>query len=34
MSGIRDGQDPLDSGSVICGNDQLFEPFRKVIRGE
>jgi myo-inositol-1(or 4)-monophosphatase len=34
VSGIRDGQDPLESGSVICGNDQLFEPFRKVIRGE
>ena len=34
VSGIRDGQDPLESGSVICGNDQLFEPFRKVIRVE
>lgn len=33
VSGIRDGQDPLD-GNIICGNDGLFEPFRKIIRGE
>jgi myo-inositol-1(or 4)-monophosphatase len=33
-SGIRDGQDPLESGSVICGNDALFDSFRKTIRGE
>ena len=32
--GIRDGQDPLESGSVVCGNDQLFDPLRKIIRGE
>ena len=29
---IREGQDILDSGSVICGNDGLFEPFLKTIR--
>ena len=34
VSGIRDGQDPLTSGSIICGNDGLFETFRKTIRGE
>jgi myo-inositol-1(or 4)-monophosphatase len=34
VSGIRDGQDPLESGSIICGNDGLFETFRKTIRGE
>ena len=33
VSGIREGQDILDSGAVICGNEALFEPFRKVIRG-
>ena len=33
VSGIREGQDPMDSGSVILGNEALFEPFRKVIRG-
>jgi myo-inositol-1(or 4)-monophosphatase len=33
VSGIRDGQDPLESGSVICGNDGLYAPFRKIIQG-
>src|SRR5690606_570744 len=33
VSGIREGQDPMESGSVILGNEALFEPFRKVIRG-
>jgi myo-inositol-1(or 4)-monophosphatase len=33
VSGIRDGQDPLDSGTVICGNDGLYAPFRKIIQG-
>ena len=33
VSGIRDEQDPLE-GSLICGNQNLFEPFRKIIRGE
>ncbi|MFN3970937.1 MAG: inositol monophosphatase family protein [Gemmobacter sp.] len=32
-SGIRDGQDPLESGSVICGNGALFDEFRGIIRG-
>ncbi|MDB6453628.1 inositol monophosphatase family protein [Falsirhodobacter sp. 20TX0035] len=34
VSGIRDGQNPVESGSVIVGNEGLFEPFRKIIRGE
>ena len=33
VSAIRDGDDMLEKGAVICGNDALFEPFRKVIRG-
>jgi len=34
VSGIREGQDMLESGSVICANDALFGPFCKTIRGE
>ncbi|PZR01078.1 MAG: inositol monophosphatase [Cereibacter sphaeroides] len=33
VSGIREDQDPLTSGSMICGNAALFEEFRKIIRG-
>ncbi|MCJ8140369.1 inositol monophosphatase family protein [Falsirhodobacter halotolerans] len=33
VSGIREGQDPVETGSVIVGNEALFEPFRKIIRG-
>ena len=33
VSAIRDGDDPLQKGAVICGNEALFEPFRKIIRG-
>jgi myo-inositol-1(or 4)-monophosphatase len=33
VSGIREGQDPMESGSLIAGNEALFETFRKVIRG-
>jgi myo-inositol-1(or 4)-monophosphatase len=34
VSGIRDGQDPLESGAIICGNDGLYAPFRKIIQGD
>ncbi|WP_434613189.1 inositol monophosphatase family protein [Tabrizicola sp. M-4] len=34
VSAIRDGDEPLVKGAVICGNEPLFEPFRKIIRGE
>ena len=33
VSSIRDGDDMLEKGALICGNEALFEPFRKVIRG-
>ena len=33
-SGIREGDDPLEKGAVICGNAEIFEPFRKIVRGE
>ncbi|WP_136682357.1 inositol monophosphatase family protein [Falsirhodobacter xinxiangensis] len=34
VSAIREGDEPLVKGSIICGNQSLFEPFRKIIRGE
>jgi myo-inositol-1(or 4)-monophosphatase len=34
VSAIRDGDDPLEKGAVICANQPLFEPFRKIIRGD
>ena len=34
VSGIRDGDDPVEKGSIIAGNTALFEDFRKMIRGE
>jgi myo-inositol-1(or 4)-monophosphatase len=32
VSAIREGDDPLEKGAVICANEPLFEPFRKIIR--
>ena len=29
---VREGDDILDTGSVICGNDGLFDAFAKIIR--
>ncbi len=34
VSAIREGDEPLVKGAIICGNQNLFEPFRKIIRGE
>jgi myo-inositol-1(or 4)-monophosphatase len=34
VTGLRDGQDPLEDGALIAGNDGLFEPFRKIIRND
>jgi myo-inositol-1(or 4)-monophosphatase len=34
VSAIREGDEPLVKGSIICGNEPLFDPFRKIIRGE
>lgn len=32
LEGIREGQDPLESGSLICGNNAIFDPFARIIR--
>jgi myo-inositol-1(or 4)-monophosphatase len=32
VSGLRDGQNPIEDGALIAGNDGLFDPFRKIIR--
>ncbi|MFV0492155.1 MAG: inositol monophosphatase family protein [Pseudorhodobacter sp.] len=34
VSGLQDGDNPLTSSAIICGNEPLFEGFRKIIRGE
>ena len=34
VSAIREGDNPLEKGAVICANEPLFEGFRKIIRGE
>ena len=34
VSGLREGQDPLESGSVLACNDSLFAIVQKVLRGE
>ncbi|PTE14246.1 inositol monophosphatase family protein [Pseudogemmobacter blasticus] len=34
VSGLREGQEPLEAGAVIAGNEALFESFRKTLRGE
>ena len=34
VSGLREGQDPLESGSVLACNDSLFATVQKVLRGE
>ena len=34
VSAIRDGDEPLVKGAILCANEPLFEPFRKIIRGE
>lgn len=32
VSGLREGQDPLEDGAIIAGNDGLFSSFQKIIR--
>jgi len=34
VSAVRESDDPLEKGSIICANEPLFEPLRKIIRGE
>jgi myo-inositol-1(or 4)-monophosphatase len=32
VEGVRENQDPLESGSVLCANAEIFGPFAKVLR--
>ena len=32
VDGVREGQDPLESGSLLCANNAIFDGFAKVIR--
>jgi myo-inositol-1(or 4)-monophosphatase len=34
VTGLRDGQNPLEDGSLIAANEGVFEPFRKIIRND
>ncbi|MFE3836324.1 inositol monophosphatase family protein [Pseudogemmobacter sonorensis] len=33
VEGLREGQDPLESGSVLAANEQIFASFAKTLRG-
>jgi len=33
VSAVREGDEPLVKGSVICANEPLFQPLQKIIRG-
>ncbi|MGY9047321.1 inositol monophosphatase [Puniceibacterium antarcticum] len=32
MQGVREGQDPLDSGSLLCANSHVFDNLARIIR--
>jgi myo-inositol-1(or 4)-monophosphatase len=32
VAAIHDGQNPLESGNILCANDGLYAPFRKIIQ--
>ncbi|EEX14953.1 inositol-1-monophosphatase [Citreicella sp. SE45] len=32
VDGVREGQDPLETGSLLCANNAIFDGFAKVIR--
>lgn len=32
VEGVREGQDPLETGSLLCANNDIFDQFAKVIR--
>ena len=34
VEGIREGQDPLESGAVLCANGELFGQFAKILRAD
>ncbi|MBU2962500.1 inositol monophosphatase [Citreicella sp. C3M06] len=33
IEGVREGQEPLESGSILCANNDIFASFAKTIRG-
>ena len=32
VDGVRAGQDPLESGALLCANNAIFDGFAKIIR--
>lgn len=34
VEGIREGQEPLDSGSILCANNDIFKGFAKLLRAD
>ncbi|EBA07705.1 inositol monophosphatase family protein [Sagittula stellata] len=34
VEGVREDQDPLESGAILCANNDIFTTFAKVLRGE
>ncbi|MBY6004223.1 inositol monophosphatase [Salipiger bermudensis] len=32
VDGVREGQDPLESGSLLCANNSIYDSFAKIIR--
>ncbi|NDV99738.1 inositol monophosphatase family protein [Salipiger sp. PrR002] len=32
VEGVREDQDPLETGSILCASNNIFDPFAKVIR--
>ena len=34
VEGVREGQEPLESGSILCANNDIFGPFAKILRAE
>ena len=33
VTSVREGDQPLEKGSILCANEPLFEPLKKIIRG-
>ncbi len=33
VEGVREGQDPLEDGSILAANDQIFAPLARLLRG-
>ena len=34
VEGVRKDQDPLESGAILCANNEMFSTFAKLIRSE